>query len=139
LAQGGSGGRRPDCSAATAGEALGEAAAALVRGHPHGLLACGAEALAAGSAEQLLDAVRGLADGAGGLAGRAGEGERGDVAALHLRVPAVGANLQAGDRFEIEQGAEGGEGILIRSAALPAAVADDDDGCLVLHDSHEEP
>jgi hypothetical protein len=57
--------------------------------------------------DQLGDSEGRLGDGPAGGAVGAGEREGGDVGALNLAVPAVGAVGAARDRLEIEQGAEG--------------------------------
>jgi len=76
----------------------------------------------------LVDAVSGHADGARGLALRAGGGERGDEGALALRGPAVGALGLARDGGEIEEVPEVGEIVLAGETGGAAAVADDWDG-----------
>jgi hypothetical protein len=68
--------------------------------------------------DQLGDSEGRLGDGPAGGAVGAGEREGGDVGALDLAVPAVGAVGAARDRLEIEQGAEGFEGVLA-GEALP--------------------
>lgn len=109
-------------------EALGQAAAAFVGGHGERLFAGGAEAFAAFMLQELGDAVSGLADRAAGGAIVSGQREGGDIGALHLRIPAVGALRITGNGVEIEEGAEGGERVLAGEAAGAAAVADDGDG-----------
>lgn len=88
----------------------------------------GPEAFAAGRGEQLVHPEGGFADGLGGVALRAGQREDGDIGALDLRIPAVGAVRPPGDGLEVEEVAERLERVLAGQAFGPAAVADDAEG-----------
>jgi hypothetical protein len=98
--------------------------AAFLGGLRHRLVPGGVEAFGALRLAQLVGAELRLADGAGGAARGAGDGERGDEGALKLARPAVGARATR-DGIEIEQVAEIGELILAGTAPGAAAVADD--------------
>ena len=85
------------------------------------------EGLAAPGLAQLLGAEGVAADGARGLAGGAGHGERGDEGALVLGGPIVGVGA-ARDRRECEDVGDGGEGGVAGAALGAALLADHRDG-----------
>ena len=109
-----------------AGETVVDAVDFSFAGELHRRVPGGGEALAAARGAQLLGAEFMPADGAGGLLGRAGDGQRGDEGALMLLPPAVdmGAALH---RREVQYVGNGGEDPVAGHAGVAALVADDGD------------